>query len=223
MRIDCERAGSAAWRSVEMDADAGGGGMKIARATEKYEAWLGRQLRIVPEDLAFKHKEMRTAVFPFLRATYYRWAQIWAEVCGAPARRAEGAGGGRPARGKLRYLAGHRRPADLGHQRFRRGLAAALHQRPGPPGHQRAVGGNDLRRQSGHRSHPQGLRGRRWRPAAGRSCWPSITPPCASWPPHRLHDPEGYWAKLHALPDSEKRAVGRRSQGHRQTDAGAAA
>ena len=24
---------------------------------------------------------MRSAPFPFLRATYYRWAQIWPEVC----------------------------------------------------------------------------------------------------------------------------------------------
>jgi len=55
--------------------------MKFEKATTKYEAWLGRQLRIVPEDLAFKHEQMRSGVFPFLRATYYRWAQLWPEVC----------------------------------------------------------------------------------------------------------------------------------------------
>jgi hypothetical protein len=60
--------------------------MKIARATEKYEAWLGRQLRLIESDLELKHKLMRSAPFPFLRATYYRWAQTWEQVCGPAAR-----------------------------------------------------------------------------------------------------------------------------------------
>jgi hypothetical protein len=60
--------------------------MNIKKATEKYEAWLSRHLRIVAADLAFKHAQMRAEPFPFLRATYYRWAQIWAEVCGEAAR-----------------------------------------------------------------------------------------------------------------------------------------
>jgi hypothetical protein len=55
--------------------------MKILRATERYEAWLGRQLTIVEADLKFKHEQMRSAVFPFLRATYYRWAQTWEAIC----------------------------------------------------------------------------------------------------------------------------------------------
>src|SRR6267154_1927936 len=57
--------------------------MKIAKATEKYEAWLARHLRILDPDLNFKHEQMRAAPFPFMRATYYRWAQIWEEICGA--------------------------------------------------------------------------------------------------------------------------------------------
>lgn len=59
--------------------------MKITKATAKYEAWLGRRLKIVEADLAFKHEQMRTAPFPFFRATYYRWAQIWADICGEAA------------------------------------------------------------------------------------------------------------------------------------------
>jgi hypothetical protein len=55
--------------------------MKIAKATERYETWLGRHLKIVGQDLHFKHEQMRSAPFPFLRATYYRWAQIWKDVC----------------------------------------------------------------------------------------------------------------------------------------------
>src|SRR6202049_2862583 len=59
--------------------------MKITKATAKYEAWLGRRLKIVDADLAFKHEQMRLAPFPFFRATYYRWAQIWADICGEAA------------------------------------------------------------------------------------------------------------------------------------------
>jgi hypothetical protein len=55
--------------------------MRIAKATARYEAWLKRHLTIVESDLSFKHEQMRTAPFPFLRATYYRWAQIWKDVC----------------------------------------------------------------------------------------------------------------------------------------------
>jgi Uncharacterized protein conserved in bacteria (DUF2252) len=60
--------------------------MNIRKATAKYEQWLERHLRIVDPDLAYKHLQMRTAVFPFMRATYYRWAQIWQDVCGDAAR-----------------------------------------------------------------------------------------------------------------------------------------
>ena len=55
--------------------------MQIAKATKKYQAWLSRHLKILAEDLDLKHRQMRTAPFPFMRATFYRWAQIWKEVC----------------------------------------------------------------------------------------------------------------------------------------------
>lgn len=63
--------------------------MDFAKATSKYEAWLGSHLSILPDDLAYKHEQMRTAPFPFLRATYYRWAQLWPEVCSAASRAPE--------------------------------------------------------------------------------------------------------------------------------------
>jgi hypothetical protein len=59
--------------------------MNLAKATAKYEAWLGDRLRLLQDDLAFKHEQMRLAPFPFLRATYYRWAQIWRDVCAGAA------------------------------------------------------------------------------------------------------------------------------------------
>jgi hypothetical protein len=55
--------------------------MKIHKATAKYEAWLGRQITPIAVDLESKHEEMRKHRFPFLRATYYRWAQVFPEVC----------------------------------------------------------------------------------------------------------------------------------------------
>jgi len=55
--------------------------MTIQQATQNYERWLAGFLEIVPEDLALKHDRMAAAVFPFLRATYYRWAQLFPHLC----------------------------------------------------------------------------------------------------------------------------------------------
>ena len=60
--------------------------MNIQKATSRYETWLARHLRIVHQDLNFKHQQMRSQPFPFLRATYYRWAQIWRQHCPEEAR-----------------------------------------------------------------------------------------------------------------------------------------
>jgi len=54
--------------------------MRIKKATKRYEAWLGKQITIVPADLALKHTRMAEDPFPFLRATYYRWMQMWPQV-----------------------------------------------------------------------------------------------------------------------------------------------
>ena len=55
--------------------------MTIMEATKTYEAWLSRRTPLVKADLALKHREMAGGVFPFLRATFYRWMQLWPEVC----------------------------------------------------------------------------------------------------------------------------------------------
>jgi len=55
--------------------------MNIVKATKKYEDWLRLQIPIVGRDLRFKHEQMAAALFPFLRATFYRWVQVWPEVC----------------------------------------------------------------------------------------------------------------------------------------------
>ena len=62
--------------------------MNIQEATQKYEQWLGRRLPLLAGDLDLKHRRMAENPFAFLRATYYRWVQLWPQVCpeltGAP-------------------------------------------------------------------------------------------------------------------------------------------
>jgi hypothetical protein len=54
--------------------------MNIIKANQKYEAWLGERIPLLADDLEHKHELMREAPFPFLRATFYRWAQTWPQV-----------------------------------------------------------------------------------------------------------------------------------------------
>lgn len=53
----------------------------VRSATKAYESWLSTQLPLVPADLRLKHERMTDSSFAFLRATFYRWAQLWSEVC----------------------------------------------------------------------------------------------------------------------------------------------
>jgi hypothetical protein len=55
--------------------------MKISKATSEYEMWLGKRITLLPADLKRKHEAMAQDVFPFLRATFYRWMQLWPKVC----------------------------------------------------------------------------------------------------------------------------------------------
>ena len=62
--------------------------MDILGATAAYEGWLGHFMSIVRPDLAEKHRMMSLAPFPFMRATFYRWCQVWREHAGEAARAA---------------------------------------------------------------------------------------------------------------------------------------
>ena len=55
--------------------------MNIVKATRHFEEWLGHRTDLLKKDLRFKHSNMKIGVFPFLRATFYRWAQLWPKVC----------------------------------------------------------------------------------------------------------------------------------------------
>ena len=55
--------------------------MKIAKATRKFESWLGKRIPLVKADLDLKHNVMAEDSYSFLRGTFYRWAQVWEKVC----------------------------------------------------------------------------------------------------------------------------------------------
>src|SRR2546428_14119093 len=54
----------------------------IVEATARYEAWLAERIPLVKPDLEHKHRAMRAGIFPFLRATFYRWAARWRALAG---------------------------------------------------------------------------------------------------------------------------------------------
>ncbi len=51
----------------------------IAEATRSFERWLGARHKLRRDDLDFKHAQMAADTFSFLRASFYRWAQLWPE------------------------------------------------------------------------------------------------------------------------------------------------
>jgi hypothetical protein len=55
--------------------------MSIVKSTHRFEQWLGQHITLVPSDLRVKHQRMAEAPFPFFRATFYRWMQLWPEIC----------------------------------------------------------------------------------------------------------------------------------------------
>lgn len=55
--------------------------MNIVKSTHRFEQWLGEHTALVKADLKLKHQRMAESPFPFLRATFYRWMEIWPEVC----------------------------------------------------------------------------------------------------------------------------------------------
>ena len=54
----------------------------IVEATARYEAWLAERIPLVKPDLELKRRAMSAGVFPFLRATFYRWASRWRALAG---------------------------------------------------------------------------------------------------------------------------------------------
>ncbi len=63
--------------------------MDVRESTRGYETWLAQTVPLVRADLDLKHRLMAEDAFSFLRATFYRWSQLWPDECrelaGAPA------------------------------------------------------------------------------------------------------------------------------------------
>ena len=55
--------------------------MNVVKSTRQFEAWLAQRTHIDQKDLRLKHTNMKADIFMFLRATYYRWAQLWPQLC----------------------------------------------------------------------------------------------------------------------------------------------
>ena len=55
--------------------------MDIKGATNSYETWMAQHIPLVRSDLRVKHARMVESAFAFLRGTFYRWVQLWPDVC----------------------------------------------------------------------------------------------------------------------------------------------
>jgi uncharacterized protein (DUF2252 family) len=55
--------------------------MNILQATKSYEQWMRAHTAIVESHLRYKHQQMKGDLFLFFRGTFYRWAQLWSELC----------------------------------------------------------------------------------------------------------------------------------------------
>jgi len=53
----------------------------VVSATASYERWMASHTAVVQKDLALKHERMAASPFVFLRATFYRWIELFPTVC----------------------------------------------------------------------------------------------------------------------------------------------
>ncbi|HZQ48762.1 MAG TPA: DUF2252 family protein [Candidatus Dormibacteraeota bacterium] len=51
----------------------------IVDATRSFERWLAARAKVRRDDIDLKHEQMAADTFSFLRASFYRWAQLWPE------------------------------------------------------------------------------------------------------------------------------------------------
>lgn len=53
----------------------------ITESTASFESWLRSQMELYEPDLQVKHRKMAEDPFEFMRATFYRFAELWPERC----------------------------------------------------------------------------------------------------------------------------------------------
>jgi hypothetical protein len=55
--------------------------MDILTATKDFEKWVGGHIPVVKSQFSDKHKQMAESPIQFLRGTFYRWTQLFPEIC----------------------------------------------------------------------------------------------------------------------------------------------
>lgn len=55
--------------------------MDFLTATRDFETWVSRRIAVVKSQLSDKHRLMAESPVKFLRGTFYRWAQLFPEIC----------------------------------------------------------------------------------------------------------------------------------------------
>jgi hypothetical protein len=55
--------------------------MDALTATTDFEKWVGRRVPVMKDQISKKHRLMAESPVQFLRGTFYRWAQVFPEVC----------------------------------------------------------------------------------------------------------------------------------------------
>jgi hypothetical protein len=55
--------------------------MDILTATKDFEKWVSRRTDVVKTQLSAKHRQMAESPVQFLRGTFYRWTQVFPEIC----------------------------------------------------------------------------------------------------------------------------------------------
>ena len=55
--------------------------MDIQTATRDFEKWVSGHTEVVKSQFSDKHKQMAESPIQFLRGTFYRWTQLFPEIC----------------------------------------------------------------------------------------------------------------------------------------------
>ena len=197
--------------------------MNVVKATRHFEDWLGHRTDLVKKDLHLKHANMKAAVFPFLRATYYRWAQIWPKVCPELAKgphvlavgdlHVENFGTWRDVEGRLIWGVNdfdEAHPMSYANDLVRLAVSA----------HLAAEGRTPAAQAERHlRCHSRGLSRR----LARMEDLPFVLGENNDWlrqiAESELRDPVHFWAKMDALPTVKGRCPDQRDRRHRAPDA----
>jgi uncharacterized protein (DUF2252 family) len=80
-RLDDTETGGVALGPSKFGVEQGDSYMDVLTATKDFESWVGRHIPVVRTQFSDKHKLMAKSPVKFLRGTFYRWAQLFPEVC----------------------------------------------------------------------------------------------------------------------------------------------